>query len=128
MEVTLDEGEPADLLPRVVSGEIDVAIVYRFGLVRQRLPAAVRRLPQQNYAVIRGLVATGLGIAIVPALGHEPTAGVTSTRLSDPLAHRDVFAVRLSRATEGPWRHMLAALPATAHELVAEHPTLRLPG
>lgn len=73
-------------------------------------------------------MATGLGIAVVPALGHETPAGVTSIRLSGERAHREVFAVRLSRATDGPWRPMLAALQAAAREFAGEHPTLRLPG
>lgn len=81
-----------------------------------------------NSADVRGLVATGLGIAVVPALGHETPAGVTSIRLSGERAHREVFAVRLSRATDGPWRPMLAALQAAAREFAGEHPTLRLPG
>lgn len=188
VEVTLDEGEPEDLLPRVVSGEIDLAIVYQYGLARRRLPAALKVHPllgedllllmpdghplagagdpdlaaladetwvstepetaaavmltrlcanagfephvayrSNNYAVVRGLVATRLGIAVVPALGHETTPGVTATALRGERAFREVFAVRLSRATDGPWRPMLAALEATARAFAGEHATLRLP-
>lgn len=189
VEVTLDEGEPEDLLPRVVSGEIDLAIVYQYGLARRRLPAALKVRPllvedlllllpdehpaarvgerdltsladetwvstqpgtaaavmltrlcanagfepqvayrSNNYAVVRGLVAARLGIAVVPALGHEATSGVTAVRLGDRRAYREVFAVRLSRAVDGPWRPLLAALEATGREFAGEHPTLRLPG
>jgi DNA-binding transcriptional LysR family regulator len=188
VEVTLDEGEPAELLPLVESGEVDLALVYQYGLARRRWPSGLKihrllvedlllLVPEahpiaaaeepdlsqlagekwvstqhgsaaaamltrscanagfepevgyrsNNYAVVRGLVATGLGIALTPALGHETTPGVASLRLPGELSYREVLGVRRHAAGAGPWRGMLAALQRTARELAGEHDTLRLP-
>lgn len=188
VEVTLDEREPADLLPLVESGEVDLALVYQYGLARRRWPSALTVHPllledlllllpeshpiartgqpdlaqlagekwvsthpdtaaaamltrmcanagfepeiayrSNNYAVVRGLVATGLGIAVTPALGHEKSPGVAAVRLLGELSYREVLAVRPQAASAGPWKAMLAALRSTARELAAEHDTLRLP-
>lgn len=87
-----------------------------------------------NSADVRGLVATGLGIAAVPALGHETTAGVTSIRLSGERAHREVFAVQLSRPPTGrggrcslPSRRRPVSSPASTRRYgyPAETPRLR---
>lgn len=188
VEVTLDEGEPAELVPRVETGELDLALVYQYGLARRRWPSGLtlhRLLVEEllllapethpvaaagepdlsllarerwvstqhgsaaavmltrvcanagfepevayrsnNYAVVRGLVSTGLGIALTPALGHEKTPGVASVRLPGELSYREVLAVRPRTAGAGPWKGMLAALQRTARELAGEHDTLRLP-
>jgi len=44
-----------------------------------------------NYAVIQGLVSAGLGVAIVPALGYRPAAGLAAARIADGDLHREVF-------------------------------------
>jgi DNA-binding transcriptional LysR family regulator len=45
-----------------------------------------------NYAVIQGLVRTGLGIAMVPALGHRPGPGLSASRIGHAAAYREVLA------------------------------------
>ncbi|MQA03603.1 MAG: LysR family transcriptional regulator [Streptosporangiales bacterium] len=42
IEVTLDEGEPHDLVPRVVQGDIDVGLVFRYDLVPRTWPNELR--------------------------------------------------------------------------------------
>ncbi|MGW0710179.1 LysR family transcriptional regulator [Streptomyces sp. NPDC002643] len=178
VDVQLDEGEPTELLPMMESHELDVVLVYHYGLVPRRWPrglcaeelltedlllltptghpltdggdrpsiellaketwittrpgtsgaSMLRRLcavagfeplvayHSNNYAVLRGLVAAGLGVAVVPALGYVPSPGVTCTPLAHPDAYRQVVALRSPAATEGVWRTMLAALHTSARE------------
>lgn len=42
IEVTLDEGEPHDLVPRVLHGELDVGLVFRYDLVPRTWPSELR--------------------------------------------------------------------------------------
>jgi DNA-binding transcriptional LysR family regulator len=44
-----------------------------------------------NYSVIQGLVRAGLGVALVPALGHEPGPGLSAARIADSPAFREVL-------------------------------------
>ena len=44
-----------------------------------------------NYSVIRGLVRAGLGIALVPALGHRPGPGLSATRMDGSPAFREIL-------------------------------------
>lgn len=46
-----------------------------------------------NYDVVRELVSAGLGVAVVPALGHVPSDGIEATRVTQRSAHRHVMAV-----------------------------------
>ncbi|WP_433171858.1 LysR family transcriptional regulator [Actinoallomurus sp. CA-150999] len=46
-----------------------------------------------DYSVIRGFVRSGLGVALVPALAHQPSEGVVVTRLDGVEARRRVVAV-----------------------------------
>lgn len=151
VEITLSEGEPDELLETVVDGDLDVALVYEYGLCprqwqnglathallredllllrphdgrgsvelsqlagRQwitskegtagalsvtRLCASAGFTPQiafrsNNYDVVRELVATTGGVAIVPALGHVPDERIDATRVNQPAAHRTVLAVQ----------------------------------
>lgn len=45
VEVRFDDGEPGQLLPRLVEGDLDVAVIYRYDLVPGSLPAGVQRSP-----------------------------------------------------------------------------------
>lgn len=189
VEVSVDEGEPADLVPRLESRELDLALVYHYGLAPRRWPrglraekllvedlllltpvdhplvgassvavedlaretwvttqpgtaavAMVSRLcaaagfePEvvyrsNNYAVIRGLVAAGLGVAIVPALGHKDTPGVVGTTLTGSDAYREVIALRSPAANDGAWREMVRALRQAAETMAAGAVGLNLPG
>jgi len=47
-----------------------------------------------DYAVVRGLVAAGLGVALVPALAHHDDPGVAAVGAADDGARRHVFALR----------------------------------
>ena len=180
----LDEGEPSELLPMMEARELDVAIVYRYGMVPGRMPRSLRHetllvedllllspldhqlvrptasisvdgLDQEkwvttrpgtagasllrrlcalagfepeityrsnNYATIHGLVAAGLGIAIVPALGYTGQPGVLATPLEGDGAYREVSAIRSPATAEGSWRTIIAALHAAAGELTRTAP------
>ena len=53
-----------------------------------------------DYGVIREFVRTGLGIAVVPSMGWEPSPGVRAREVADLGVHRHLFVVR--RATGSP--------------------------
>jgi DNA-binding transcriptional LysR family regulator len=148
-EVTLEEGEPDELLDMLVDGDLDVALVYEYGQCPRQWPTSVvtqpllredllllrppdgRRAQQltqlsgqrwitskegtagalsltrlcasagftpalafrsNNYDVVRELVGSWGGGAIVPALGHLPDERVDATRLPQPSAYRTVLA------------------------------------
>ncbi|MCH0569147.1 LysR family transcriptional regulator [Streptomyces sp. MUM 136J] len=182
VEVQLDEGEPAELLPMMESHELDIVLIYQYGSVPRRWPrglcaeklltedlllltptghpltggsewpsiellaeetwistrsgtsaaSMLRRLcaaagfdplvayHSNNYAVLQGLVAAGLGVAVVPALGYTPGPGVSCTPLAHPDAYRQVVALRSPATTEGVWRTMLTALHASARETAVD--------
>ncbi|MEU9970969.1 LysR family transcriptional regulator [Streptomyces malaysiensis] len=149
-QVQLEEGEPEELVAALGDGELDVALVYEYGLsprpwpdglirhqlVREDLvllrargsgpspqlaglsrarwitsregTAGARSLARlcaaagfeaavafrsNNYDVVRELVSAGLGVAIVPGLGHSPDDAVEATRLTQRSAFRRVLAV-----------------------------------
>lgn len=150
-EVHLQEGEPEELVPMVLDGGLDVALVYEYGMIPRRWPTGLRShtllredllllRPQErcsgpvelsalsaarwiasregtggalsldrlcaaagfepsvafrsnNYDMVRRLVRAGLGVAVVPALGHVPDDRILATRLEQPAAHRTVLAL-----------------------------------
>ncbi|WP_413803372.1 LysR family transcriptional regulator [Streptomyces iranensis] len=149
-QVQLEEGEPEELVAALNAGDLDVALVYEYGLsprqwsdglachqlVREdlvllrargsglsprlaglsqarwitsregtagalslaRLCAAAGfeaavTFRSNNYDVVRELVSAGLGVAIVPGLGHSPGDSVEATRLAQRLAFRRVMAL-----------------------------------
>lgn len=51
VDVRFDDGEPESLLPRLVEGDLDLLVVYRYDLVPQPWPAGVRRTPLHAEAV-----------------------------------------------------------------------------
>jgi DNA-binding transcriptional LysR family regulator len=174
-QVLLDEGEPEELLPALMDGVLDIALVYEYAMVPRAwpeglsiteirvedlillLPAAHRRagvrglvledlsddlwiaakegaagslslqrlcasagfsphinFRSNNYDVIRGLVRAGLGVALVPALGYRPVAGVSArlTRLRG--AVRCVRALYRTKNANPVLRDALDALVAAS--------------
>ncbi|MEJ3657250.1 LysR family transcriptional regulator [Actinomycetes bacterium KLBMP 9759] len=169
VEVRLDEGEPDELLPVLLSGDLDLALVYRYDLVPRRWPSRLVEtellhervlllLPpahplagrpvdlaelagetwiasregsagatclvracsaagftprvafrSNDYDVVQGLVAAGLGIALVPELGHDASAGGVEIATPTTSLYRHVSALhREAGATSA----VLAALHA----------------
>jgi DNA-binding transcriptional LysR family regulator len=82
-----------------------------------------------DYAVIRGLVRSGLGIALVPRLGCAPTPGVVTAGLADVVVQRHVEVLSRSEvhnpAVSGVVRalvQVVASLHAPEDGLYAEEP------
>jgi DNA-binding transcriptional LysR family regulator len=157
-QIQLEEGEPDELVAALSTGDLDVAVVYEYGLsprlwpdgltchhllredlvlLRARdsgLSAQLSNLAparwitsregtagalslarlcaaagfdatvafrSNNYDVVRELVCAGLGVAVVPALGHAPSEGIEATRLTQRAAHRDVMVMH-RRETSNP--------------------------
>jgi DNA-binding transcriptional LysR family regulator len=156
-EVHLTEGEPTDLLPRLLDGELDVALVYRYdhvpweppdaltavdllqeellllqrsdrptprgreftledlrhlhdrpfvaplpgaagALCLERICAAAGFAPRiafrsNDYAVIAGFVAQGLGVALVPSLAYRQQDGVSANPVAPKTTHRHLMAL-----------------------------------
>ncbi|MGP4028671.1 LysR family transcriptional regulator [Actinomadura sp. 3N407] len=150
VKITLEEGEPDELIATIVDGDLDVALVYEYGLCPRQWSDGVTRHPllredllllrppgdrrsvdlsrlagrrwitsregtagalsltrlcasagfspaiafrSNNYDVVRELVATTGGVAVVPSLGHAPHERIVATRLAQRSAHRTVLAV-----------------------------------
>ncbi|MFF8846362.1 LysR substrate-binding domain-containing protein [Streptomyces sp. NPDC015127] len=166
-QIQLEEGEPEELVAALGTGELDVALVYEYGLSPRQWPDGLTRhhllredlvllrardsglsaqLPHlsrarwitsregtagalslvrlcaaagfdaeiafrsNNYDVVRELVSAGLGVAVVPALGHAPSEGIEATRLTQRAAHREVMALHRSENSNPLLAAMLAAL------------------
>ncbi|MGW6261941.1 LysR family transcriptional regulator [Streptomyces sp. NPDC055085] len=149
-QIQLTEGEPDELIASLHDGDLDVALVYEYGLSPQQWPDgllahglvhedlvllrprgsrlsadlpglsnarwitsregtagalsltrlcaaagfdAVIAFRSNNYDVVRELVSAGLGVAVVPALGHKPSERIDASRLARRSAHRNVVAV-----------------------------------
>lgn len=183
VEVLLDEGEPDEIIPDLLEGELDVALVYQYDLVPRALPdglvetrlsdedlvlllpaghprysprpvpladlsqeswvasregsdgaaclvglcAAAGFAPRidlrsNDYGVVQGLVGAGLGIALVPAFGHEPAPDVHATRLTGRRRQRHVSAVHRRTNTNPLVPRVLAALRETARSLDGQLP------
>lgn len=157
IEVAVDEGEPDVLVARLLSAELDVALVYEYSTVPVSWPAELVRTElladqlyllqrpaagagpvrlrsfgrahwiaplagsagalnldrlaarsgftprvsfrSNDYSVVHGLVAAGLGVAVVPGLAVSATAGVTA-RLLPGTTRRRVLALRRSAARD----------------------------
>jgi DNA-binding transcriptional LysR family regulator len=155
-QIQLEEGEQEELVAALGQGDLDLALVYEYGLSPRQWPDNLTRHPllredlvllrphgsdlssklsglararwitsregtggaqslvrlcaaagfdaaiafrSNNYDVVRELVRAGLGVAVVPALGHVPDEGIDATRITQRSAHRDVMA--LHRAQDG---------------------------
>lgn len=75
-----------------------------------------------DYGVVRGFVRAGLGIAIVPSLGWEPTPGVVARPLSDVAARRHLFAVFRSAGAQPAVTTVVADLVSVAERIRAQAP------
>lgn len=80
-----------------------------------------------DYDVVRRLVAAGLGIALVPALGHEPSPGVTAVLPRDPAVRRRVIAVHRRVGANPAVGEALDACRHAAEAAAAEHPGCHRP-
>lgn len=176
VDVQLDEGEPDELLPLLQSGDMDLALVYRYDLVPRRWPRRLVETPllhedllvhlpsghalagrpaleltdldgetwiasrettagatclvracsaagfapkvafrSNDYDVVQGLVAAGLGIALIPALAHAvPVAGVTVLPLAAPRLQRHVSALHRAAGAGAPVQGALRAFQQAA--------------
>lgn len=179
VDIAVDEGELDALLPRLLSGELDLALAYRYEAVPAgwpdqlvetvllREPLALL-LPRQHpladsgpgrlasfaddrwvaplagspgalnldrlaaragfqprisfrsndYSVVHGLVAAGLGVALVPSLALNDTAGVHVLSLAGRAQRRTVLALHRPSARNSLLAAALAAIRDTARQLV----------
>ncbi|MDQ8705356.1 LysR substrate-binding domain-containing protein [Streptomyces sp. LHD-70] len=165
--IELQEGEPEELVGALGSGDLDVALVYEYGLSPCHWPEGLARHPllredlillraqgsalspqlaqlsgarwitsredtagarslarlcaaagfdatvafrSNNYDVVRELVSARLGVAVVPALGHVPSAAIEATRLTQRSAHRRVMALHRAENSNPLLATMLVAL------------------
>ncbi|MFB6672084.1 LysR family transcriptional regulator [Streptomyces sp. NPDC056390] len=165
--IQLEEGEPEELVSALGTGDLDVALVYEYGLSPRQWPDGLARHPllredlvllrardsglsaqlpglsrarwitsregtagaqslvrlcaaagfdaavafrSNNYGVVRELVSAGLGVAVVPALGHVPSERIEATRLTQRSAHRHVMALYRSENSNPLLATMLNAL------------------
>ncbi|WP_167735506.1 LysR family transcriptional regulator [Rhodococcus sp. 1R11] len=75
-----------------------------------------------DYAVIRGFVRSGLGVALVPALGYKADDGIHHTLIENLDSHRTVMAMyRASRANPAI-AGAVRALQAVTGEVAARSP------
>lgn len=75
-----------------------------------------------DYDVIRGFVRSGLGIALVPALGHEVVAGVETTQVTDLDARRHVIALHRATKVNAAVSAAVGSLQAAAASLADVSP------
>ncbi|HET7304797.1 MAG TPA: LysR family transcriptional regulator [Segeticoccus sp.] len=80
-----------------------------------------------DYDVVSAFVRAGLGIALVPALSHDPREGVVAARVADVTAHRHVAAVHRSLRHNPAVAGALDALRSSAHLLAGGLPGVDLP-
>ena len=80
-----------------------------------------------DYDTIRSFVRCGLGIALVPALSHVESAGVSSSRLSGLGVRRHVFVQHRGAGTNPVMMHALAAIEAATESLTRNYPGVTLP-
>jgi len=73
-----------------------------------------------DYAVVRGLVAAGLGTAVIPALAHSPNAAVLTAPLSLVGAERTVFLVYRSNDASPLLAAVVRAFGESARSAVAD--------
>lgn len=182
LSVLFDEAEPAELVPRLVAGDLDLALVYQYESVPQFWPnelqatallreslvllverhhaaaragegpvhlaaltgeawaasredsAGARSLERlsadagfapriayrsNDYQVVRGLVAAGLGVALIPALAHVADAASTRTvDVHDARAGRQVLALH-RRVDDNPTLVLVLSALAKAADALA---------
>lgn len=79
-----------------------------------------------DYDVIRGFVRSGLGIALVPALGHVVSEGVEVAQLEDLNIHRHVVALHRAAKFDAAVSGALTSLQAAADSLAQEIPGIAI--
>ncbi|MGR0160476.1 LysR family transcriptional regulator [Paenarthrobacter nitroguajacolicus] len=77
-----------------------------------------------NYDAIRGMVRSGLGIALVPALDHVPTDNVVATTISGCTARRHISALRQKTQAGVSITSLLQCLGRAADRLASSTPGL----
>lgn len=80
-----------------------------------------------DYDVISAFVRAGLGIALVPALSHEPTDEVVARRVEDVTAHRHVSALHRSLRHNPAVAGAVDSLQRSAEHLVELQPGVDRP-
>lgn len=169
-EIRLDEAEPEDVLPLVLTGQLDLALVYAYDLVPQTWPEELTVLPlldesllvmvpaehpaaknnvkledlkderwiasrdgtsgatcltrlcaasgfapriafrSNDYEVVQSLVAAGVGVALVPALGYKALPGAHAMPLRHKPLRRHVHVVHRTANTNPLLRDAVNAL------------------
>ncbi|MET9230543.1 LysR family transcriptional regulator [Lentzea sp. NPDC003310] len=177
-EIRLDEAEPDDVLPLVLSGELDLALVYAYDLVPRTWPDELTVLPlldesllvmvpsdhaaarnnvrledlkderwiasrdgtsgatcltrlcaaagfapriafrSNDYEVVQSLVAAGVGVALVPALGHKELPGTHAMPLRHKPLRRHVHVVHRTANTNPLLRDAVKALQEVCQNTV----------
>ena len=188
--IDLDEGEPDSLVPLLLDRDLDLAIVYRYDLVPQTWPKALKAEPllhedlvlllppghrfagseitladlgketwvatgertscarslrracaaagfepdvhyrSDDYDVIRRFVSSGLGVALVPALGHVigsiATADIATATVADLSVRRHVVALHAPSTVNPAVKGAVAALKAASAEAAGRLPGVRI--
>lgn len=75
-----------------------------------------------DYDVVRGFVRAGLGIALVPALGHLVSDGVEATLIEGLALQRHVLALHQAARPQGAVGGAISSLQSAAEELSHELP------
>jgi DNA-binding transcriptional LysR family regulator len=78
------------------------------------------RYRSNNYSVLSGLAASGLGVALIPALGLDGAAPVVSRSLLHPEARRQVSVVASPSVPDGLVGVYVAALRRAASKVAGE--------
>jgi DNA-binding transcriptional LysR family regulator len=80
-----------------------------------------------DYDVVQALVRTGLGLALVPSLGHVASPGLSVSSFTDATPRRAVLALRSPSATLATVTAFTEALGESAAQLAAEVDGVTLP-
>ncbi|WP_053737175.1 LysR family transcriptional regulator [Nocardia sp. NRRL S-836] len=180
-EIRLDEGEPEYVLPLVLTGELDLALVYAYDLVPRTWPeeltvrplldeALLVMVPEQHpaakstvrledlrderwiasrdgtsgatcltrlcaaagfapriafrsndYEVVQSLVAAGVGVALVPALGYKALSGTHAMPLRGKPLRRHVHVVHRTANTNPLLRDAVHALQQVCENAVGQY-------
>jgi len=180
-EIRLDEAEPEDVLPLVLTGKLDLALVYAYDLVPQTWPEELTVLPlldenllimvpvdhpaakspgkledlkderwiasrdgtsgatsltrlcaaagfapriafrSNDYEVVQSLVAAGVGVALVPALGYKALAGTHAMPLRSKPLRRHVHVVHRTANTNPLLRDAVNALREVCENAVGDY-------
>lgn len=78
-------------------------------------------LRSDNYAVIGGLVASELGIALVPNLGYHRSSEVVRLRIDNPLPRRNIVLVHRTDQTNAVIKHGIDGISDAAAALMRNY-------